>query len=135
MSAINHHQRLDRSCTIGISQPHCLSVCLACAGLGATSDRARFGTLDIKRPSLYDCHVMVVAGRDLDTGTQLSNYKGNGCGRNAFCCLGRDYLVAAQLQKDSLHFWAWHRDQVSCAPQHHGQRRLCRLLLAFLPHA
>jgi hypothetical protein len=74
------------------------------------------------------------ARRDLDNGTQLSNYKGNGCGRNAFCCLGRDYLVAAQLQKDSLHFWAWHRDQVGCTVLNRKQGQQRSLGLAWLHH-
>lgn len=49
---------------------------------------------------------------DLETGTSISSYKTNSSSRNGFCALGRDYLIASQIGKGSLHFWTWHKDHV-----------------------
>lgn len=57
-----------------------------------------------------DCH------RDVQTGTHLATFKDNGSGPNALALLGRDYIVAAQHAKGSLHFWTWHR--ASALPYH-----------------
>jgi pre-rRNA-processing protein IPI3 len=65
-----------------------------------------------------------INARDLDTGAQLAAFKATGggtsggggganacAGRGGLCAVGRGYLCAAQRHKDSLTFWAWHRDQ------------------------
>ncbi|MEW5316242.1 MAG: hypothetical protein WDW38_007623 [Sanguina aurantia] len=48
---------------------------------------------------------------DLRTGTNLTSYKPSSSSRNGLCCVGRDYLAAAQTNKDALHFFAHHKDQ------------------------
>lgn len=50
-----------------------------------------------------------VRRRDLNTNTYLTSYKGNASPRNGLCCVGPDYLVAAQSSKDALQFWTWHK--------------------------
>lgn len=47
--------------------------------------------------------------RDVETGTSIATYKSNSSSRNGFCSLGRDYLLASQTGKGSLHFWSWHK--------------------------
>eukprot|EP00775_Hariotina_reticulata_P006600 gene6600-6828_t len=49
---------------------------------------------------------------DLDTATQLAQYKANASARNCCCRLGHDYFASAQNNKDVIHFWTWHKDQV-----------------------
>ncbi|KAL3153211.1 hypothetical protein ABBQ38_011961 [Trebouxia sp. C0009 RCD-2024] len=49
---------------------------------------------------------------DVETCTSIATYKSNSSPRNGFCCLGRDYLLASQTGKGSLHFWSWHKDHV-----------------------
>ncbi len=63
--------------------------------------------------------------RDLQSGTHLTSYKGNGCPRNGLCTLGRDYLVAVQAAKQALHFWTWHkvRPGTRHALRGHGYQR------------
>lgn len=58
--------------------------------------------------------------RDVATGTALTTYKANASPANSLALLGRDYLVALQLGKGSIHAWAWHKDHVhqrSFAPE------------------
>jgi hypothetical protein len=61
----------------------------------------------------YEVPVLPLNGsqpcRDLHTGTQLAAFKGNGSGSNCMCTIGRDYVASAQMAKDSLHFWTWHK--------------------------
>lgn len=59
--------------------------------------------------SLNDGHI---SAWDVQTGTLLATYKTSASPRNSFCRLGRDYLLASQLGKGSLHFWTWHKDHV-----------------------
>ena len=48
--------------------------------------------------------------RDVHTGTLLTNYKGNACGRNALSLLGSSYMVSAQSGKgQAIHFWTWEK--------------------------
>ncbi len=47
--------------------------------------------------------------RDLSTGSQLCQYKGNASSRNCVALLGDHHLVAAQANKGPLLFWAWHK--------------------------
>lgn len=47
--------------------------------------------------------------RDLHTGSQLCQYKGNASSRNCVALLGDHHLVAAQANKGPLLFWAWHK--------------------------
>ncbi|KAG1674968.1 hypothetical protein FOA52_014763 [Chlamydomonas sp. UWO 241] len=52
-----------------------------------------------------------ISAWDVQTGTQLTQYKGNASPRNGLCSVGRDYVVGAQTGKDALQFWTWHKDQ------------------------
>lgn len=84
-----------------------------------TTDRAMVAKLDcgrIEHPCMLLSPICLVpsgngehACRDLHTGTQLAAFKGNGSGSNCVCAVGRDYVAAAQMAKDSLHFWTWHK--------------------------
>jgi hypothetical protein len=47
--------------------------------------------------------------RDLATGTQLTQYKGNNSNPKCFCMLGSDYFAAAQASKDAVHIYALHK--------------------------
>ncbi|GAB4815509.1 hypothetical protein N2152v2_002555 [Parachlorella kessleri] len=53
-----------------------------------------------------------ISAWDIATNTQLTSYKGNASPANGLSLLGRDYLIANQKSKGSLHFWTWHKDQV-----------------------
>jgi pre-rRNA-processing protein IPI3 len=50
--------------------------------------------------------------RDVNSGSQLAQFKSCGSPARGLACLGTDAFVAAQNAKDSLHFYAWHQEGI-----------------------
>ncbi|KAK9790948.1 hypothetical protein WJX73_006419 [Symbiochloris irregularis] len=48
---------------------------------------------------------------DVATGRVLCNFKDSASPPGSLCCLGRDYLVAAQSTTSALSLWSWHKEQ------------------------
>jgi hypothetical protein len=65
------------------------------------------------KPLTLLLHDSLLLRRDIATGGHLASYKGGGCSANGLALLGRDYLVAAQAAAPALHFWTWHKVQLS----------------------
>jgi hypothetical protein len=59
-------------------------------------------------PITHPSHV-TTRHRDLANGGSLGQFRGNACGRNRLCRVGRDYVAAVQSSKDVIHFWTWNR--------------------------
>ena len=69
-------------------------------------------SLESKSKRLWElpCPPQRLVGRNVETATFLTAYKGNLSGCNAFTRLGRDYIAAAQTGKgQALHIWSWQK--------------------------